>query len=279
MSAHNQEPAPGPKPAPRLRLGCVTDPGTKPGTVYCCYQWSPAWYTIHWGDMVRTPSRPELIEEHVYTKPGIYFVAIVYTGDSEPVATGQIRVRENLLPQVSLELGDDPRFTDLVYFKSDEPYAVDLGIQSYYDIDFGDDSPPKRRVLVEPQTRGPWHGYQAEGTYDVTVTDHSTRIVHTFQHVVEPPNYDPDFTVEYDPDDPDKMTVKLIVTKIRPSSEGDTKIHWDDESPVETVPGTVGTVLRHTYTSPDYYFLEMWYPGGGKYKRTTKYFVAGGEES
>lgn len=263
---------------PQLRIAPIMDPGSPPRLVQCVYAFSPAWYTIHWGDTHRTPSKPNLMEEHSYAEPGTYQIAIVLDGDVEPHATGFIRVRDTMLPQVSLALGDDPRFSDMVYFINDESADDGTGTRAYHDVHWGDGSKTER-VLCEPGIKTVWHGYNAEGDYTIRIIDRSTKRFRDIPHTVAPPAYDPDYRLEYDPAHADKMTAKVTVTKIRPSSEGEVKLDWGDASELETVPNEVGHITTHTYDTADAYFVTMYYPGGGQYKRTIKFFEAGGEQA
>lgn len=270
-------PDPSPKPVPRLVLENVADPGTPARTVRCLYQFSPARYTIHWGDTTKTPARPSQFQRHVYPKPGIYMVSIVLDGDTTPHATAEIDVREPVLPQVSLVPGDDPRYSDELHLSMDREARPPLIRESYYTVKWGDGS-ADYDILARPGTKPVWHGYNATGDYVILVTDKSTGVTRRFEHTVTDPDFDPDFAVEYDPDDPDEMTAKVTVTKIRPASEGEVTLSWGDGDDYETVPHEVGHVMTHQYRDADWYAIDMWYPDGGEYEMTTKLFAAGGED-
>lgn len=262
-------------PQPRLVLENISDPGTKPHTVRCLYQFAPAWYTIHWGDTNRTPGKPSKFEEHVYDQAGIYWVAIVLDGDAKPHAVAQIDVRDTLEPEVSLKTGEDPRYSDLMYLMIDKPHG-DVR-EPYYDVDWGD-TKVDRNILARPGTKPIWHGWNTKGDYVVKITDKSTRVTRRIEHTVGDPNFDPDYTLDYDTDDASKMTAKLTVTKVRPAGEGEVKLLWGDDTDEETVPNTVGYSTTHTYDIADWFALDLYYPLGGEYKRTTKFFAAGGAE-
>lgn len=238
----------------------------QPRRVRCMYRNSPAYYTVYWGDSYRSAGKPTEWAYHIYDQPGMYYVTIVLDDTGTPAVGAWVRVRDTLFPQVSLVPGDDPRYTDLMYLSIDEPEGDPY--ESYYDVDWGDGKTAEN-LLLKPGKTNVWHGYMKKGDYPVKITDKAMRVTTEFMHTVTDPDFNPDFSLTPDPDDP--MTVTMEVTRSDDLTQ-ELWMEWDDGNPPFQITNQIGHQETKTYPDGNGWIISVFYNNGEQLNYSSKWY-------
>lgn len=185
-----------------------------------------------------------------YDSAGRYRVQAWTIGMTEVLAAIQVRVMDDINP-VFGTFAPDPTNGDFYQIT----WANDgSGIASQVDIDWG--SGGVETVWATPGgtvERDLPHGQQA-----ITIKDHASLRSTTSTHQITGRVGDPDATIELDPADKTKMTVKITLKAVD-ATKGAVQVWWDQGVKDEIAKPTKGASLTHKYTVADTYPVVVEY--------------------
>lgn len=191
---------------------------------------------IDWGDRKTSKVGAGRIADHVYAKPGAYFVQATALGTDTVVATAQIVMRDPAKPLLEWAANaENPDFYQATFLDDG------LGVLPQFKFDWkdGSDNPIQTVWGVPGQVV---MRSLAAGEHDVVVQELTSHDRKVESHTVVGRKFDPDWTMT-GPTAEKEVTVKLTVVTAKPI-----KVDFgDDSAPIDVAAPTVGQEFKHTF--------------------------------